>query len=249
LDFKVKGHSKYDLKLKNELVTKSSNYADDRLLISANKQKKFKSNFFKTPTVFDIGASSFTMDYINGESFSQFFTRATKRDLDNLINRIDGYLEERIIGEIDLPIEILKDKITSIPINIDLLPILSNLESVKVKVGLCHGDMTLSNMIFSEDIYLIDFLDSYIESPTIDIVKLRQDTHLHWSLNMVNNIVDLTKIKLGMKYIDDWLVENHRVEYYEILQIINLLRIYPYTTDDNIKIYLEKNIKWLLEHL
>ena len=249
MDFKVRGYSNYNLKLNNNQVIKSAKDTDSRLVISANKQKNFKSNFFKTPSVSDITESSFIMDYINGESFSQFFTSATKRDLDNLINRIDGYLEERIIGEIDLPIEILKDKITSIPINIDLLPILSNLESVKVKVGLCHGDMTLSNMIFSEDIYLIDFLDSYIESPTIDIVKLRQDTHLHWSLNMVNNIVDLTKIKLGMKYIDDWLVENHRVDYYEILQIINLLRIYPYTTDDNIKIYLEKNIKWLLEHL
>ena len=249
MDFKVKGHSKYDLKLKNELVTKSSNYADDRLLISANKQKKFKSNFFKTPTVFDIGASSFTMDYINGESFSQFFTRATKRDLDNLINKIDGYLQERIIGEVSLPIQILKDKIISIPSGKKLLPMLSNIEFVKVKVGLCHGDMTLSNMIFAEDIYLIDFLDSYIESPTIDIVKLRQDTHLYWSLNMVDNIVDLTKIKLGLNYIDDWLIKTHPVANYEILQIINLLRIYPYTKSNTINIYLEKNIKWLLEHL
>lgn len=249
MDFKVKGHSKYDLKLKNELVTKSSNYADDRLLISANKQKKFKSNFFKTPTVFDIDESSFTMDYINGESFSQFFTRATKRDLDNLINKIDGYLQERIIGEVSLPIQILKDKIISIPSGKKLLPMLSNIEFVKVKVGLCHGDMTLSNMIFAEDIYLIDFLDSYIESPTIDIVKLRQDTHLYWSLNMVDNIVDLTKIKLGLNYIDDWLTKTHPVANYEILQIINLLRIYPYTKSNTINIYLEKNIKWLLEHL
>lgn len=249
MDFKVKGHSKYDLKLSSNQVIKSANDIDERLVISANKQKNFKSNFFKTPSVSDITESSFIMDYINGESFSQFFTRATKRDLDNLINRIGGYLEERIIGEVDLPIQILKDKIASIPIDIDLLPILSNLESIKVKVGLCHGDMTLSNMIFSEDIYLIDFLDSYIESPTIDIVKLRQDTHLHWSLNMVNDIVDLTKIKLGLNYIDEWLIETYRVENYEILQIINLLRIYPYTTSDDIKIYLEKNIKWLLEHL
>ena len=249
MDFKVKGYSKYDLKLSNNQVIKSANDIDERLVISANKQKNFKSNFFKTPSVSDITESSFIMDYINGESFSQFFTRATKRDLDNLINRIGGYLEERIIGEVDLPIQILKDKIASIPTDIDLLPMLSNLESIKVKVGLCHGDMTLSNMIFSEDIYLIDFLDSYIESPTIDIVKLRQDTHLHWSLNMVNNIVDLTKIKLGLNYIDEWLIETYRVENYEILQIINLLRIYPYTTSDDIKIYLEKNIKWLLEHL
>jgi len=104
-------------------------------------------------------------------------------------------------------------------------------------------------MIFAEDIYLIDFLDSYIESPTMDIIKLRQDTHLYWSLNMVDKVIDLTKIKLGLQYIDNWLVNNYPIENYEIFQIINLLRIYPYTNDDKIKLYLDKNINKLCKLL
>jgi len=249
LDFKVKGYSKYTLTLQDDSVIKSSKENDGRLGLSASKQKNFKSNFFKTPMVFDTTNLSFKMEYINGESFSQFFTRATKRDLDNLINKIDGYLTERIVGEMDLPIQILIDKIISIPEGKKLLPLLSNKKSVKIKVGLSHGDMTLSNMIFAEDIYLIDFLDSYIESPTMDIVKLRQDTHLYWSLNMVDNVVDLTKIKLGLNYIDEWIINKYNIENYELFQVINLLRIYPYTTSDKIKTYLDTNINKLCELL
>jgi len=116
-------------------------------------------------------------------------------------------------------------------------------------VGNCHGDMTLSNMIFGKDIYLIDFLDSYIESPTLDLIKLRQDTHLYWSLNMIDKTTDLTKIKLGLNYIDNWILDNYKIEDYELLQIINLLRIYPYTKDEKIINWLDTNIKKLCELL
>jgi tRNA A-37 threonylcarbamoyl transferase component Bud32 len=249
VDFKVKGHSNYNLKLHENVVTKSSEVDDIRLVKSAQKQKEFKSDYFKSPEVLEINKDSFLMEYIQGESFSQFFTLATKRDLDGLIRKLDGYFKERIIGEITIPIQILKDKLQSLPNGNNLLPLLSNHSDITIKVGLSHGDMTLSNMIFTDEIYLIDFLDSYIESPTMDLVKLRQDTHLHWSLNMVSSVTDLSKIKLGLSYIDKWLVENYPIEKYELLQIINLLRIYPYTNDDKIKNYLEININKLCELL
>lgn len=249
MDFKVKGHSNYNLKLHENVVTKSSVNDDARLVKSALKQKEFKSDYFKSPNVVEINKDSFLMEYIQGESFSQFFTLATKRDLDGLIRKLDGYFKERIIGETTLPIQILKDKLKSIPSGNNLLYLLENEFDIKIKVGLSHGDMTLSNMIFTDEIYLIDFLDSYIESPTMDLVKLRQDTHLHWSLNMVNSVTDLSKIKLGLSYIDNWLVKNYPIEKYELLQIINLQRIYPYTDDTKIKNYLETNINKLCKLL
>jgi tRNA A-37 threonylcarbamoyl transferase component Bud32 len=235
LDFKVKGHSNYNLKLHENVVSKSSDIDDIRLVKSALKQKEFKSNHFKSPAVIEINNDSFSMEYIQGESFSQFFTLATKRDLDGLIRKIDGYFKERIIGETTIPVQILKNKLKSLPNGDALLPLLDNELDIRIKVGLAHGDMTLSNMIFTDEIYLIDFLDSYIESPTMDLVKLRQDTHLHWSLNMISSVTDLSKIKLGLSYIDDWLVENYPIEKYELLQIINLQRIYPYTNNVKIK--------------
>lgn len=249
MNFKVKGHSKYKLSLTDGWVKKESFENDNRLVKSALKQKKFKSNYFKTPDVKEINKNSFLMKYIIGKSFSEFFNQATKYDLDLLIEKLDGYFSETIIGDIKIPISILEDKIKSLPEGQFLLPILSNKKEIKIKVGNCHGDMTLSNMIFSNDFYLIDFLDSYIESPTMDLIKLRQDTHLYWSLNMIDIPKDLTKIKLGLKYIDNWIQDNFKIEEYELLQVINLLRIYPYTTDNDIKMWLQYNINKLCERL
>lgn len=249
MNFKVKGHSKYKLSLNDGWVKKESIEKDDRLIKSALKQKKFKSNYFKTPDIKDIGEKSFLMKYIIGKNFSEFFNQATKYDLDLLIEKLDGYFSETIIGDIIIPISILENKIKSLPDGDFLLPLISNKKEIKIKVGNCHGDMTLSNMIFANDFYLIDFLDSYIESPTMDLIKLRQDTHLYWSLNMVDIPKDLTKIKLGLKYIDRWIETNFEIQEYELLQIINLLRIYPYATNNLIKDWLKTNIKNLCEHL
>jgi len=249
MDFKVKGHSKYKLSLIDGVVKKYTTEPDDRLIKSAIKQKKFKSSYFKTPEVIEINDSSFLMKYIVGKNFSEFFNQASKYDLDLLIEKIEGYFSETIIGSVDVPISILINKVNSLPDNEIILPFLSNKQSIEMNVGICHGDMTLSNMIFSNDFYLIDFLDSYIESPTIDLVKLRQDTHLYWSLNMIDVPRDLTKIKLGLKYIDDWIQSNFVIHEYELLQIINLLRIYPYATDYKIKQWIKYNIDTLCEHL
>ena len=104
-------------------------------------------------------------------------------------------------------------------------------------------------MIFAEDIYLIDFLDSYMETPTIDILKLRQDTHLHWGFNMVDNVRDVVKIKIGLGYIDEWIMDTFDIDQYNLLQSINLFRIFPYTDDPKIKEYLTRNIRKLCERL
>lgn len=249
MDFKVKGHSKYTLYREKSLVIKSSDTHDERLYKAAQKQKNFKSNYFKTPKVHEIHNSFFIMDYIRGHSFVEFFEMASKEDLDFLIEKLDGYFKENIVSCINLPIEVLKNKLTSLNIEKKIVSLLNNKSHISVYVGNSHGDMTLSNMIFGKDIYLIDFLDSYIESPTMDLVKLRQDTHLYWSLNMVDKTTDLTKVKLGLKYIDNWINDNYKIGDYELLQLINLLRIYPYSTDKKINNWLDKNIKELCEHL
>ena len=107
MNFKVKGHSKYKLSLTDGWVKKESFENDNRLVKSALKQKKFKSNYFKTPDVKEINKNSFLMKYIIGKSFSEFFNQATKYDLDLLIEKLDGYFSETIIGDIKIPISIL----------------------------------------------------------------------------------------------------------------------------------------------
>jgi len=248
MPFKVKGNSGYRLKRDNNLVVKYAEQYDERLIKSAQKQKEFKSNYFKTPQVYDITNSSFTMEYINGDSFIDFFTRASKRDLDGLILKLDNYFKERIVGQYNLPMDVIKEKLISIPNATHLLEYVDKFDYINIKIGKCHGDLTFSNMVFAEDVYLIDFLDSYIESPTMDIVKLRQDTQLYWSLNMVDKVKDEIKIKLGLNYIDKWITNTFDIEHYNLLQTINLYRIYPYTNNPLILEYLNQNINKLCEH-
>jgi tRNA A-37 threonylcarbamoyl transferase component Bud32 len=249
MHFKVKGNSNYKLIVNNGIVIKKSDFEDDRLLISAKKQLKFKSNYFKTPKIYSYDNKHIEMEYIKGDSFYDFFIRASKRDLDDFIDSLEGYFKENIIGEYLMKNDIIKSKVKKIDTNDKILEAIDNIDNIRIKMGPCHGDFTLSNMIFSDDFYLIDFLDSYLETPTMDLVKLRQDTHLYWSFNMTNNIKDKVKLKIGLKYIDDWINDNYNIEYYNLLQCINLYRIYSYTNNKNILDYLEKNINYLCEHL
>lgn len=248
MSFRVRGNSGYELKLDGNKVIKSSQVPDQRLINSANKQNEFKSSFFKAPKIYDINESSFTMEYINGRSFIDFFNDASKRDLDGLILKLDGYFKERTIGNIDINLDLIKKKLKTIPEASEFLKKLTD-DTINIKIGLCHGDLTFSNMVFAEETYLIDFLDSYIESPTMDIVKLRQDTHLYWGFNMTSGVTDNVKLKIGFQYIDEWITNNFDMKNYNLLQCVNLFRIFPYVTDKNLKEYLKLNINKLCEHL
>ncbi len=50
---------------------------------------------------------------------------------------------------------------------------------------------------------MIDFLDSFIETPLMDIVKLRQDTKYNWSYLLVNDTENMS-------------FENSRSNFYKI---------------------------------
>ena len=251
---KLKGNSNYKLEVRNAdnpLVLKYSHERDERLLKSALKQATFKSNYFETPTVTyikdELIESAFEMKFIQGNSFVEFFMNASKNDLDSLIKTLKGYFNETIKEERVFQIKYFHTKIEEIGES-GYSHVIPNIGGIKMYVGECHGDMTFSNMIFSDKFYLIDFLDSYIESPTMDLVKLRQDTHLFYSLNMVKQQnIDTTKIKIGLNYIDDWITSTYNIEYYETLQIINLLRIKAYS-DKKLQKYLKQKIDELWHH-
>lgn len=118
--------------------------------------------------------------------------------------------------------------------------------NIQIPIGFCHGDLTLSNMLFDEinnELYLIDFLDSFIESPIIDIVKLRQDTKFFWTIQMCNMNIDNTKIKIIMNYLDSK-IDKFYSQYsfyklsYKYFEIMNLLRVLQYCKSVDIKNYL-----------
>ena len=123
---------------------------------------------------------------------------------------------------------------------------------LRIPIGVCHGDLTFSNILFCGQQYcLIDFLDSFIETPLQDIVKLRQDSQYLWSCLMYQNPYDALRLKLISQYIDerldkhfsqyDWYKEN-----YEVMQLMNMLRILPYAKEKKVVDYLMRVINTLV---
>ena len=234
---------------------------NERLFRQQLKQQEFLSTSdadsqFTAPSILKLehpassGLSSFDMEYIHGEKYSEFLESVPVTQLHKIISDFIAFLD----GEIDNAVfeepnpGIIRKKIRSLSYEIRrkktgmgiFLEKLDELESSipdeSLPMGFCHGDFTLSNMIFSNGrVYLMDFLDSFIESPVMDIVKLRQDTKFHWSLAIEDDLGNhqIGKIKQVLKYFDDQIVghfcrRDFFTIWYDFLETINLLRIVPY---------------------
>ena len=119
-------------------------------------------------------------------------------------------------------------------------------EEIRIPVGYCHGDLTFSNILFNgNNYYLIDFLDSFIESPLLDIVKIRQDSRYAWSQQMYEYDMDVVRMKIISGKIDeeidkyysryDWYRKN-----YSMFQLMNFLRIIQYVKDEKVLKFLKQ---------
>ena len=66
----------------------------------------------------------------------------------------------------------------------------SDIRDLRIPMGRCHGDLTLSNVLIQESaddaVVLIDFLDSFLESPLADMAKINQDLGHAWTLRMLS---------------------------------------------------------------
>ena len=131
--------------------------------------------------------------------------------------------------------------------------IFDKMQDIEIPVGLCHGDLTFSNILFNgNNYYLIDFLDSFIETPLQDIVKIRQDTQYRWSQQMYQKPFDAIRLKIICDKMDleinsyfyhkyEWYRQN-----YHIIQLMNIVRILPYVNDTRIVEYLTDIIRDIL---
>jgi hypothetical protein len=257
-------------------ISKESGY-NTRLLLQAAKQqiffKKPWSAEFKTPQV--VGQSNaqesltwFEMPYLHGQKYSEFFERASIQDVRNLALKFERHF---MLGLANSKIEAVDPGIflSKLEAVYGLLPgrpdvdqrliklVVDYLEKVPggfIPINSCHGDFTFSNMIFCEDaIYLVDFLDSFVESPLLDLVKFRQDTFFYWSLLIENQLPDNRSAKVTQifNYLDEQvygkLVDNKFVkEWYTYLQVFNLLRILPYVSDKKEIDFVQKNIQRII---
>ena len=117
---------------------------------------------------------------------------------------------------------------------------------MRIPQTFCHGDLTFTNIIFNKNrLYYIDFLDCFIDSFLCDLIKLKQDLYYHWSLD-VQGIKNL-RIRQIYSYIWDK-IEQRYSEYvdtieFNVLDILNTLRIEPYLTNEDQRLIIKRMLK------
>jgi hypothetical protein len=104
-----------------------------------------------------------------------------------------------------------------------------------VPVGFCHGDLSLSNVLINgegREAFLVDFLDTFVDSPIQDIVKVRQDTKYKWITSLEKVTGDLGRILVTLDFIDQHLVGTFEaMEFWPAVPLFDafsLLRLLPY---------------------
>lgn len=258
-----------------EKSTNDINYFN-RLIKQAKKQinaEKLCIQEFCVPQVKQViekqNSVSIIMDYVYSQNYIEYFENSNLENLNHFTNALIAYIDSEINNCTFQLIEtrIIIDKINSINdtckknnflnTNVEVLKIIDdtcfkiikNCNNIKLPIGNCHGDLTFSNILFSgRKYYLIDFLDSFIESPLIDIVKIRQDTAYGWSNLMYLKSFDKIRFDIITKKIDsaiDSYYSKHEWynNYYLLFQLINFLRIIQYANDLNVINYLKEIIK------
>ena len=196
-----------------------------RLKKQALKQKEYlrKASDIIVPLIIDENETDseyyFDMEYYRSLDVFSYIDICNKNEIDIFINRIFSFIEQQIYTSkitnvykqdiINKLNDILKglsnnsykiffqDYINNLVLNI------CDTKEIVMPIGECHGDLTLSNILVQNNkIIFIDFLDSFIETPLQDIVKLRQDTKHLWAFNLLEKKYDFTKLKIIMKYLD-----------------------------------------------
>ena len=235
----LKGYSGCKVELLDGIVKKTSKSIpyNERLLKQIKKQQSFSHPKIKTPEVLDIGFKDkllyFDMEYIRGESFTDYCSYSKFSSIKNIFSELlskgaksSSCIKSKIIEKCstlqDFPMEIL-DSV-----------------SWEVPDGFCHGDLTFENIIIKdEQIYLIDFLDSFAEAPLIDEGKLMQDTFSAWSYRN-KSYVPWHNLRLLHE-----LLENKRSY---ITLLIHLYRILPYASAKDSE-YISCKIQRVIEKL
>lgn len=253
-----------------------------RLALQAEKQKaaaQVAYQHIRVPEVFDIKTDAETtvvkMQYVYSRNFIEFFEQAGFEQVDYLIGALKYFIEYEIsqCKEQKVCADIFREKFADVRSKVEKNPIyegdeeiapilkrsqavFEGLEDMLLPVGLCHGDLTFSNVLFNgNNYYLIDFLDSFVEAPLQDIVKIRQDTCYRWSQLMYTKRYDVVRLRIVCdkidREIDGYFSQKYAWyrQYYKPMQQMNILRILPYAHERKVVDYLVTILKGILDEI
>jgi hypothetical protein len=232
---------------------------NQRLIKQVDKQILFSKFILKnidTPKVLGTISNqlySFDMEYIPGLSSHEYFSSVNICGVEFVIQTLFDYFDYfsnnirdlNINNKVIEKIDSLQNK-TKYPDYLKYLRTYIDNNQIIVPKTFCHGDLTFNNIIFHKNrLFFIDFLDSYVDSFFCDIVKLKQDLYYLWSLK----VQDEETLRIVQIYSYIWEKINQRYKKYidtkgfEILDVMNSLRIEPYLTNENQRDILDTIIK------
>ena len=129
----------------------------------------------------------------------------------------------------------------------------------ELRAGYCHGDLTLENIIVGHKpekyikssariLHLIDFLDSFIDTPYVDIATVLQDSLCHWSYRYKE--LDEEQERYLKNFTHEFLMNVGGCNKDNMKLILGFLlfkiyRIVPYAKDDVTKRWCEDNIRYV----
>lgn len=246
---------------------------NNRMKEQCYKQASFNGNPIRTPKVLNSGYDSeglffFDMEYIQGITLAEYIKTME-------IGKVRGLVEALVTSLVPqkqhVAVEdeqqkvrlIFGKKIASLreslihknnPVINKSLDMLEAHDWSKMTPSACHGDLTLENIIVKNDqLYFIDFLDSFYDSWFLDIGTILQDVQVMWSYRFQKNVSMNTVLRL-IVFRDLLLDEIKKVNpqyvleiYYSLLQ--KLIRIYPYTKDDLTYQFLNEKTSLVLENI
>ncbi len=256
---KLRGHSGCEVSLlkKNEkvFVRKTSNSVlyNDRLIKQFFKQINFNHQDLCSPQIFDSnfheGLFYFDMEYIKGQQFHNYVSVNHPNNSFKILQKIFKLYKPT---PYPLVSSLIKNKIQETQKACDgswgeTFDGLYDFRWENLQVSSCHGDLSLENIIIKDgEVYLIDFLDSFLDSSLIDISKILMDLILGWSWRyegpapLVQNTILINLLKENLTAPE--------LEICEKLIILHLLRIIPYTQDKKSRGLIVDGLNWATSH-
>ena len=240
-----------------------------RLKAQSLKQAKFNSKEFLSPEVYNEGKTKdiyyFDMKYIRGTTLSSSIENLDSSEIKSIANKVIILIKENRAYSKTLNQDVSECLVTKKLSNIkkslnskkknNLSGAFNYLEDFQwgsIKTSPCHGDLTFENILISDQgIYLIDFLDTFIETWISDVSKMLQDLIVGWSFRnkiIMDEITEHEKIKMHLfkdifcKNINNTINEQNFWEQVHAYLILDLLRIFPYTDNEAIYKFIEKAV-------
>ena len=251
-------------------VRKTSKNPDynSRLQAQCAKQRSFAGNRIHAPAILQEGIDEegrfyFDMEYIQGVTLAEYVKTMEIGKIKGLVATLVESLVSRTDGETankDRIRACFQNKLEDLSRNLkdaNNLHVAAAMELLRhhdwgnIPATACHGDLTLENIIVRNDqLYLIDFLDSFYDSWVLDMGTLLQDVQAMWSYRKAKSVSMNTVLRLlvfrdllldAVKRIDP----GYLIEIYYAL-LMKLVRIYPYTTDRLTLDFLDEKVEQVM---